>query len=90
MRKFALILCLLGFALLIVGIVLASPSVQTAIHHAITISSSGTIVHREPSSGLVPSPEGTNSTQLSQIGCLTILLGIGFFSVGLLINRKRN
>ncbi len=89
MRKSALILCVLGIICLIVGSAIASPSVQTAIHKWIVIPCSGTIGYKEPMGGLVPPPEGTGSAQLSQIGYLMILLGVGFFLVGLLVNRKK-
>jgi len=87
MRKFALILCLFGFAFLIVGNALASPSVQNALYRS--IPSTGRVANPEESHSIPPSLEESSSTQLSQIGYLTILLGVGFFSTGLLINRKR-
>jgi hypothetical protein len=88
MRKFALILCLSGFASLIFGNALASPSVQNALYRSIPCT--GRIASPEEAHSIPLGLEESSSTQLSQIGYLTILLGVGCFSSGLLIHPKKN
>jgi len=82
MKKFVLIPCFLGFIFLIVGGVLASPSVQRTFSY--TIHASGTIGDSEESQ----SQQADYQTPLDQIGYLTIFAGIGFFIGAFLYNRK--
>lgn len=82
MKKLALISCLLGFTFLIVGGMLASPSIQRSLE--LIIPSKGRILYPDESQY----PEEAQSTQLHQIGYLTILGSIGFFSVAFLYSRK--
>ena len=77
MKKFVLILCVLGFIFLIVGGVLAFPPIQTTI-----IRCSGTIVHHPEES------QSQYKTRLDQLGYLTIFTGIGFFIASFLYNRR--
>jgi hypothetical protein len=88
MKRFALILCLLGFAFLIVGSAMAAGH---SLPGTTTITSYGTIVSRsEEPKNKQQSEQTGHKTPLDQIGYVTALLGAGFFSSGLLINRKRN
>ena len=83
MKKFVLIPCLLGFIFLVVGSVLASPSVQRRFGK-ISILSTGTIVDSEEPQ----SQQADYQTPLDQIGYLTISASVGFFMVAFLYNRK--
>jgi len=94
MKKTALILCILGFASLVVGSVLAIPSIRSKLP-TFSISSHGTIRYPDklPSQAAEePTPQQTSDQTLyiDSIGYLTILASIGFFTAGLVISRKRN
>ena len=84
MKTIVWISCLLGIILLIGGGVLASPSIQRSLE--VTIPSKGRILYPDESQY----PEEARSTQLYQIGYLTILASVGFFTVAFLYNRKPN
>ena len=89
MKRFALILCLLGVAFLIAGSVMAvAHPLQVGTH---TIPSSGYVVTGPEDPQAEQQSEQTGyQTPLDKIGYVTILLSVGLFSVGLLIHRKRN
>jgi hypothetical protein len=93
MKESALILCILGFASLVVGSVLAVPSIRNRLP-TVTITSTGTIAHPDESSSQAEEAtlpqQASDQTNLDKIGYLTILASIGFFTAGLAINRKRN
>jgi len=79
MKKFVLISCFLGSIFLILGGVLAFPSLSQ------TIRSYGTIAYHPEES---QSEEEDYQTQLDQIAYLTIFVSISFFIVAFLYNRK--
>jgi len=83
MKKLVLISCFLGSIFLIVGGVLAFPSIQRTLSQ--TIHSRGTIAYYPEES---ESQQADCQTQLDQIGYLTIFVSIGFFIVAFLYNRK--
>jgi len=83
MKKFALSLCVLGVFLLLIGGALTSKSIQGYV-----IRSYGRIANPEQPEP-EPEPESPQSTQLSQIGYLTMFSSIGFFTVAFLYNRNR-
>ena len=83
MKKFVLISCFLGSIFLIVGGVLAFPSIQRTLSQ--TIYSHGIIAYYPEES---QSEEADYQTQLDQIAYLTIFVSISFFIVAFLYNRK--
>jgi len=93
MKKAVLILFVCGLGFLIVGSVLAIPSIRGKLP-TWTITSTGTIACPDEWSSQAaktPLPQQTSDhTNLDKIGYLTILASIGFFTAGLVINRKRN
>jgi len=74
MKKRVLILCAFGAILLVVGSVLALPSVRKSLSGSVTISTTGTI---ESSDEASQSP--SNETSLDVLGYLVIFGGVGFF-----------
>ena len=93
MRKVVLILFVYGLSSLIIGSVLAIPSIWSRLASAV-ISSSGTIVNPDDSSSQAAEaslPQDTNNqTSLDVIGYFTILASIGLFAIGLVMSRKRD
>lgn len=92
MKRLALILCILGFASLVVGSLLAIPSVRSILFNK-TIRCTGTVRYPDelPSQAEASLPQPTSDqTNLDKIGYLAILGSIGFFTVGLVVNRKKD
>lgn len=86
--------CILGFASLVVGSVLAIPSIRSKLP-TFSISSHGTIIcpDKLPSQAAEePTPQQTSDQALyiGSIEYLTILASIGFSTAGFVIDRKRN
>jgi hypothetical protein len=78
------VLCVLGFTSLIVGSVLAIRPVQESIFNSKAIHTFGRLVGPDNAE-----PEGVSSTTaLDKIGYLAVLVGIGFFAVAFLRNRR--
>jgi hypothetical protein len=92
-KKTALTLFVCGLASLVIGSVLAIPSVQSNMH-SMTITCCGTIRYPDDSSSEAaeaPLPQQTKGQiSLDMVGYFTILTSIGFFATGLVISRKRN
>ena len=93
MKEAAFILCILGFASLVMGSVLAVPSIRNRLL-TVTITNTGTIAYPDESFSQAEeaplSQQASDQTNLDKIGYVTILASIGFFTAGLAINRKRN
>jgi len=90
-----LILCILGFASLVVGSVLAIPSVRSILLPTRTIPCSGTIRHPDETSSQTAEapltlPTSDQTLYVDPVGFLPILASIGFFTAGLVINRKKD
>jgi len=83
-RRSVFVLCVLGFASLIVGSALALRPFQEIISGSTTISTSGTI--RDPNE--VQPQETSSATTLDIIGYLVIFCSMGFFAVAFLRNRR--
>lgn len=84
MRRSVLVLCVFGVILLIVGSVLAVPSVRSMVYSAtIHITSSGTIVYPDGSPEQV-----SGATSLDLLGYVVIFISLWFFAVAFVWNRK--
>ncbi len=81
MRRSVLVLCVLGFAFLIVGSVLASPSARNGLSK--TIHNFGTIAVPDGSPEQVD--EGTG---LDLLGYVVALSSVGFFAAAFLRNKR--
>jgi len=83
MRKMVLIPLVIGFLLLIVGVVQSYSFAQRTL--STTIRNSGTIA---PYTEETQPQQTTSTTQLDIIGFSVILVSIGFFTVAYLNKRK--
>lgn len=91
MKKAVVILFVCGLCSLIVGSVLAIPSVRSKLPF-VTIPSTGIIgtPNDSPSEEASLPQQMSDQTSLDIIGYFTILASIGFFATGLFISRKRD
>jgi hypothetical protein len=89
MRKAVLILFVCGLGSLIIGSVLAIPSVGSRLA-GVMIRSYGTVVNSDDSSSQTAGSPLPQETSLDKVGYFTILASIGFFATGIVISRKRN
>lgn len=88
MRRSVLVLCVFGVILLIVGSVIAVPSVRSMVYSAtIYITSSGQVVYPDGSSEHV-SQQVSGATSLDLLGYVVIFISLWFFAVAFVWNRK--
>jgi len=80
-RKRVLILCVFGAVFLVVGSVLAVPSVRNEF--SMVIHSTGTIAHSDEAS----QPLGSE-TSLDVLGYLVIFGGVGFFAAAFIAQSR--
>jgi len=80
-KRSVLVLCVLGFTSLIVGSVLALPSVRSRFFTI--IQSRGTVAYPDGSPQQV-----SNETSLDLSGYAVVLASAGFFAVAFLWNRR--
>ncbi len=79
-----LVLCVFGVILLIVGSVLAVPSVRTMVYSAtIHITSSGQVVYPDGSSEQI-----NGGTSLDLLGYVVIFISLWFFALAFVWHRK--